>query len=70
MTTAITIDRLSDSHKLFYFLRINNQDKSGSRTRHCAIRTKARPKQCYPESTREQTMGGKTVSVIESCACR
>ncbi|XP_020607065.1 uncharacterized protein LOC110045776 [Orbicella faveolata] len=49
---------------------INNRDGSGSRTRHCAVRTKTRPKQCYPESTSEQTVGGKTVSVIESCACR
>ncbi|KAL9952906.1 hypothetical protein ACROYT_G040235 [Oculina patagonica] len=49
---------------------INNRDGSGSRTRHCAIRTKTRPKQCYPESTREQTVGGKKVTVIDSCACR
>lgn len=68
MTIAVAIDGLYNC--LSYFHRINNRDGSGSRTRHCAVRTKRKPKQCYPESTREQTVGRKTVSVIESCACR
>ncbi|PFX18374.1 Transforming growth factor beta-2 [Stylophora pistillata] len=38
---------------------INNPDESGSRTRQCAIRTKMRQKGCYPESTREETVGDK-----------
>ncbi|KAJ7384768.1 hypothetical protein OS493_020360 [Desmophyllum pertusum] len=49
---------------------INNRDGSGLKTRHCAIRTKTRPKECYPEFTREQTVGEKTLTVIDSCACR
>ena len=58
---------------LFFFLlfyRANIAEGTGAKSRRCLFRIKTRPKTCQPKSTSEINVGGKTVTVTESCTCR